>query len=790
MKQLPILIGCAWLLATPTTGQDLQAEYFFDTDPGPGNGIPLAVPTGPSPSAHATLDISAMSAGVHKWYVRTKQNGVWGFYGQNRLFYLWEPPVGGPPTAADIDAAEYFFDADPGPGNGTSLAITPGPAPNISATIDVAGLSTGVHLWYVRTRQNGVWGFYGERRLLYLWEPPTGGPPVAADIEAAEYFFDVDPGPGNGIDLPITPGPAPLVNATLYVTGLTEGVHKWYIRTKQNGAWGFYGQNRVFFLWTPDAGIAMDIEAAEYFIDTDPGVGNGTPIAITPGPAPFDSLLIDITGLSTGMHTWNVRVKQNGTWGLYGEQRTFTVCDPPDPAGITFTPSSSCTNGTFTVDVDLPASWAGDPYRVFNNVDDLVDTLEAGESATYGPYQTGTELLFTAGSSLDPNACTVQFRALLSCWYEDADSDGFGDPLVSVVAVDQPTGYVADDSDNCPTDPNKIDPGVCGCGVADIATTWYEDADGDDLGDPNVSQPGYTCIQPPGYVEDNSDNCPLVSGVVGDPCDDGDIGTINDSLNVACTCAGIPVPVEVRLRVFLEGPYDAATGLMDDELRSLPDFPLMDPYPTLGYVHTDGDNDEPLSPATLATTGSDAIVDWVLVELRDANDNTLVVASRSALVQRDGDVVEPDGFSPLLIDVPSTNYHVAVRHRNHLGCMTAAPVALDPFGTLVDLTSSGTATYGIEARRMITGAVPAPVLWAGDTFFNGDIKYTGTNNDRDPILQAIGGVVPTSMVTGYLNTDVDLDGRVLYTGSGNDRDPILQNIGGVVPTNTRFEQLP
>ncbi|HPF92269.1 MAG TPA: hypothetical protein PLL57_16520, partial [Flavobacteriales bacterium] len=86
MKQLPILIGCAWLLAIPSTGQDLQAEYFFDTDPGPGNGIPVAVPTGPSPSASATLDISALSAGVHKWYVRTKQNGVWGFYGANRLF--------------------------------------------------------------------------------------------------------------------------------------------------------------------------------------------------------------------------------------------------------------------------------------------------------------------------------------------------------------------------------------------------------------------------------------------------------------------------------------------------------------------------------------------------------------------------------------------------------------------------------------------------------------------------------------------------------------------------------
>jgi hypothetical protein len=31
---------------------------------------------------------------------------------------------------------------------------------------------------------------------------------------------------------------------------------------------------------------------------------------------------------------------------------------------------------------------------------------------------------------------------------------------------------------------------------------------------------------------------------------------------------------------------------------------------------------------------------------------------------------------------------------------------------------------------------------------------------------------------------------VKYTGSANDRDLILQNIGGVVPTNTRVQQLP
>jgi len=37
---------------------------------------------------------------------------------------------------------------------------------------------------------------------------------------------------------------------------------------------------------------------------------------------------------------------------------------------------------------------------------------------------------------------------------------------------------------------------------------------------------------------------------------------------------------------------------------------------------------------------------------------------------------------------------------------------------------------------------------------------------------------------------VNLNGIIQYTGAGNDRDQILQNIGGVVPTNVRNQQLP
>ena len=71
-----------------------------------------------------------------------------------------------------------------------------------------------------------------------------------------------------------------------------------------------------------------------------------------------------------------------------------------------------------------------------------------------------------------------------------------------------------------------------------------------------------------------------------------------------------------------------------------------------------------------------------------------------------------------------------------------------------------------------------------------ELKYTGANNDRDPILVAVGGSVPTATAVGYRLEDVTMDGTTKYTGAGNDRDPILVNVGGSVPTSVRSEQLP
>ncbi|MBS1583499.1 MAG: hypothetical protein JST66_14960 [Bacteroidetes bacterium] len=257
--------------------------------------------------------------------------------------------------------------------------------------------------------------------------------------------------------------------------------------------------------------------------------------------------------------------------------------------------------------------------------------------------------------------------------------------------------------------------------------------------------------------------------------------------HVAGGCFTVNNAVALNVKAFLEGAYETSTGLMRDDLRVQDLLPEGEPYTALGFTHTGGGGGEEVVPSVFAVTGGDAIVDWVLVELRSAADPAVVVATRSALIQRDGDVVGLDGTSSVVMQATPGNYYVALRHRNHLGAMTATAIALSGTAATVDLRSGSTATWGTEARKT-TGTVRC--LWAGNVYRDGLVKYTGANNDRDPILSSIGGSVPTAVVTGYMKEDVNLSGTVKYTGAANDRDPILVNVGGSIPTAVRLQQLP
>jgi hypothetical protein len=249
------------------------------------------------------------------------------------------------------------------------------------------------------------------------------------------------------------------------------------------------------------------------------------------------------------------------------------------------------------------------------------------------------------------------------------------------------------------------------------------------------------------------------------------------------TSAEVPQTINptIAAKAFLQGPFNGID--MDDDLRAANLIPLSDPYPAIGYVHVNGAGASTTN-SVLSINGTNAIVDWVVIEVRSDTSPSQRIYTTSALLQRDGDIVSTDGVSPVSIPLPSGQYHIAVRHRNHLGVMTATPIILSS-GTILNFGISS--TWGIDAMNIINGE---KVMWSGDVSFDGIIKYTGSGNDRDPILGRIGGVSPTNVITGYFTEDVNLSGIVKYTGTDNDRDPILLNIGGVILTNVKTQQIP
>ncbi len=248
--------------------------------------------------------------------------------------------------------------------------------------------------------------------------------------------------------------------------------------------------------------------------------------------------------------------------------------------------------------------------------------------------------------------------------------------------------------------------------------------------------------------------------------------------------------VNFRLRASLDGAF-RGNYFMGDELRSAGLVPLVEPYSALGYVFTGSAPGASISPAQLAVTNDNAIVDWVIVEVRSSSAPSQVLYSKAALLQKDHDVVDADGSN--YVNCPSLSngsYHVAIKHRNHLGVMTGSPRNLfpNPDAATIDLGYSGASMYGTNAQVLRNTTY---CMWAGDVSGDGQLRYTGSGNDRDPILTAVGSTTPNNTLGPiYDRRDVNMDGLVRYTGTNNDRDPILTNVGSTTPNNTRVQQLP
>jgi hypothetical protein len=224
-------------------------------------------------------------------------------------------------NAQDINYAEYFIDTDPGYGGAVSIPVsTPGNELTLQFSPNILGLDQGFHYIHFRARDvSGRWGTVTNAVFLIVDLPPSG----ESNIDQAEYFIDTDPGYGEAVPIPVsTPGNELTLLLTPDILGLDQGFHYIHFRARDvSGRWGTV-INTVFHIVDLPPSGESNIELVEYFIDTDPGYGNGTPATL---PSAGNDLTIDFTaslsGLANGNHVLYIRAKNDlDKWGqVYAE---------------------------------------------------------------------------------------------------------------------------------------------------------------------------------------------------------------------------------------------------------------------------------------------------------------------------------------------------------------------------------------------------------------------------------------------------------------------------------------
>ncbi|WP_052158227.1 Calx-beta domain-containing protein, partial [Lacinutrix jangbogonensis] len=237
------------------------------------------------------------------------------------------------------------------------------------------------------------------------------------------------------------------------------------------------------------------------------------------------------------------------------------------------------------------------------------------------------------------------------------------------------------------------------------------------------------------------------------------------------------LPIIVSAKIYLQGaflnPNTGEENLMRDDLRVANFLPTTSPYTDVLTCDS----------SVFNTTGTNAVVDWVFIELRAGTTNTTIVASQSALLLRNGDIVAADGFSNLEFEQPVGDYFISINHRNHLGIMSASIVSLSSDITSVDFTDANNQiSYGTNAQTTVGMPVNRVGLWAGDVNTDKTVQYIGATPDLPSILSHVlndpGNVLnfPTFMVSGYNNNDVNMNGETQYSGATPETPFILQNV--------------
>ena len=249
--------------------------------------------------------------------------------------------------------------------------------------------------------------------------------------------------------------------------------------------------------------------------------------------------------------------------------------------------------------------------------------------------------------------------------------------------------------------------------------------------------------------------------------------------------------IVVNVKVFLQGAYNTTTGLMSTTLNSLNLIPLTQPYSGAPWNYA-GTESVASIPAN--------VTDWILVELR--NSSNVLQATRAAFLKNDGTIVETDGVSPVVFStLGAGDYHIVIRHRNHLSVRTPTIQTLDGTSAQYDFTTNQNKAYQDGAitnnPAMFQTTNATYVMWGGNANGNTTVNYGAFGSDRVSILSSantvgslnrgLGNIATVVLNNVYSNNDLNMNGVVNYGAFGSDRVFLLTNVLGSISSGARTQ---
>jgi hypothetical protein len=217
-----------YINAAAQTADIVRTVYFWNTDTGWNSGTDTGIDGDPSVTGTVSASMSGTTPGLNTLFVRSQDaTGHWSLTNSTPVYV--DPPDANTP----IVRTEYFLNTDPGWGNGADAEVDGQPDVNGLVSADISGAVQGVNTLYVRSQDaHGHWSLTNTVPLMA--EDSSSG-----IIIAAESFWDVDPGFGQGDPVQgWTPGADVLGDFDITVPFIGWGVHTLFIRSLDfHGHW-------------------------------------------------------------------------------------------------------------------------------------------------------------------------------------------------------------------------------------------------------------------------------------------------------------------------------------------------------------------------------------------------------------------------------------------------------------------------------------------------------------------------------------------------------------------------